>query len=86
MKLQDDKWRRRRKILTPAFHFNILKKYNEMLNEHGDKAVTDIISQGEETVQNLIDFCTDYTLNVICGNSNSCSHEKPHSTILFVNR
>lgn len=53
--------------MTPAFHFNILKKYNEIINEHADSAVKEILSQGDETAPDLLDFFSDYTLNVICG-------------------
>jgi len=31
-----DKWRRNRKLLTPAFHFDVLKSYVQVYNETVD--------------------------------------------------
>ncbi|OXU30847.1 hypothetical protein TSAR_012651 [Trichomalopsis sarcophagae] len=60
------KWHHRRKILTPAFHFNILQKYIEITNEEGERAVKNIRSTSKETKVDLLPFCSKYTLNIIC--------------------
>ncbi|XP_023247724.1 cytochrome P450 4C1-like [Copidosoma floridanum] len=61
-----EKWRERRKILTPAFHFNILKKYIEITKEQGEKFIDELKSEGQETVKSLIPFFSDITLKIIC--------------------
>ncbi|KAJ8686716.1 hypothetical protein QAD02_022510 [Eretmocerus hayati] len=60
------KWHQRRKILTPAFHFNILKKYMEITNENTRKLVELTKATGERTKLSLMPYCSKYTLNIIC--------------------
>ncbi|KAJ8683826.1 hypothetical protein QAD02_019618 [Eretmocerus hayati] len=60
------KWWQRRKILTPGFHFNVLKKYLEIMNEEANKCVSKLEQEGDETVKNVVTFSSDVTLNVIC--------------------
>ncbi|CAB0041942.1 unnamed protein product [Trichogramma brassicae] len=63
----DKKWHQRRKLLTPAFHFNVLKKYMDITFEQSNKAVMDLESLGKETNVDLLPYCSKYTLNIICG-------------------
>ncbi|XP_023246853.1 cytochrome P450 4C1-like [Copidosoma floridanum] len=61
-----EKWRQRRKILTPAFHFNILKKYMDITEEQGESLIRYLQTDGKESVQSLVPFCSRFTLNIIC--------------------
>ncbi|RLU27442.1 hypothetical protein DMN91_001246 [Ooceraea biroi] len=59
------KWQERRKILTPAFHFHILKRFFDILIEesnHMEKSLQDIKGS---TVENLMSFVSQHTLNII---------------------
>lgn len=60
------KWQHRRKILTPAFHFNILKQFHQTIKNETD-SVTEIIKNDNNP--NGIDVNTlmsRFTLNTIC--------------------
>ncbi|KAJ8675054.1 hypothetical protein QAD02_010840 [Eretmocerus hayati] len=60
------KWKQRRKILTPAFHFAIVKKYMEVVQEQTENLIKKLREDGnEEMVENLTSFCSKYTLNVV---------------------
>lgn len=63
---QGAKWQKRRKMLTPAFHFSVLQQYFKSIVENGEKTIETLISKGED-VYDVSDLVTDYTLKVICG-------------------
>lgn len=65
--VKGEKWRHRRKLLTPAFHFNILKKYMEITNEEVQIMIESLRNEGKENVQSLVQFCSKHTLNIVCG-------------------
>lgn len=62
-----DKWRPRRKLLTPTFHYDILKDFVEVYNRHGRTLLSKFEKQadkgGYEDVFHTITLCT---LDVIC--------------------
>ncbi|XP_039304262.1 cytochrome P450 4C1 [Solenopsis invicta] len=59
------KWQSRRKILTPAFHFNILQQFVEILIKEGEN-MTRSLKNAECTVtKDLLPFISEHTLNAI---------------------
>ena len=61
------KWKQRRRLITPSFHFNILDKYMEAMNKHSSELV-DILKRkcaAEEEIhlEMLLSMCT---LDIIC--------------------
>lgn len=59
------KWFQRRKILTPSFHFQILGKFVEIMDEQGDILVTKLEQfVGQEV--DIIPLINHYALDVIC--------------------
>ncbi|XP_067133081.1 cytochrome P450 4c3-like [Centruroides vittatus] len=65
----NDKWRHRRKLLTPAFHFRILEDFQEIFNNHSNILIEKLKNkkQCEEfLMDNLINLCT---LDIIGGSA-----------------
>ncbi|XP_045512366.1 cytochrome P450 4C1-like isoform X2 [Pieris brassicae] len=62
------KWHNRRKILTPAFHFEILKNFAKVFEEDSRNMVNDINSRLKRgaDVLDVMPFLSDYTLYTIC--------------------
>uniref|UniRef100_UPI003B436FEE uncharacterized LOC140265571 n=1 Tax=Amyelois transitella TaxID=680683 RepID=UPI003B436FEE len=59
------KWQQRRKILTPAFHFNILREFYVVLEENSDRLVAKLAQHtGKEL--DLVPVMSEFTLNSIC--------------------
>lgn len=60
------KWFQRRKILTPSFHFQILEKFVEIMDEQGNVLLQklDKLNGQEVNIFPLVNF---YALDVICG-------------------
>lgn len=62
------KWHKRRKILTPSFHFQILEKFVEIMDDHGrvlvEKLLGDKYNGKEIDIFPLVNL---YALDVICG-------------------
>ncbi|KAG5674601.1 hypothetical protein PVAND_004555 [Polypedilum vanderplanki] len=60
-----EKWHTRRRMLTPAFHFNILKEFCEIFKEESDKLIETLRkTNGKKT--NVVPISTQFTLNTIC--------------------
>lgn len=61
----DKKWHTRRKMLTPAFHFNILGQFEEVFKEESQKFVDQLeaIDCDSVTVNEII---PKFTLNSVC--------------------
>ncbi|XP_011502147.1 PREDICTED: cytochrome P450 4C1-like [Ceratosolen solmsi marchali] len=80
-----EKWHRRRKILSKAFHFNILKKYMDITNVHAQKLVSKTKLEGKETKQNLLQFCSTHTLNIICETAMGVSLDNDNTAKIYKN-
>ena len=48
------KWHTRRKLLTPSFHFDVLKSYHDTFNKTTNIFIECIKEKGEEKVRQLI--------------------------------
>jgi len=60
-------------MITPSFHFSILKEYLVLINEHSRKLRDKLLLDASDTGQSY-DIYEDVTLNtldIICGKSNS---------------
>lgn len=60
------KWQTRRKILTPAFHFNILQQFVPIFNEETQKLVEKLKNKGPQIID-VIPPITQFTLLSIAG-------------------
>ncbi|XP_069360280.1 cytochrome P450 4C1-like [Maniola hyperantus] len=63
-----NKWHRRRKILTPTFHFDILKSFLKVFEEQSRSMVEELskLTKEGKDVVDVIPFISDYMLYTIC--------------------
>ncbi|XP_076647597.1 cytochrome P450 4C1 [Halictus rubicundus] len=60
------KWQTRRKILTPAFHFNVLQQFVDVFIEESEQMNMTLKNEGGPIVRDLLPLISEHTLNVIC--------------------
>lgn len=60
------KWRSRRKLLTPAFHFKILEDFVDVFNNEGQKLVKKLQKKADGKPFNSFPYITKCTLDIIC--------------------
>jgi len=63
---QGTKWHNRRKILTPTFHFKILREFVEILIEEGNRMTKSLKERNGLVTDDLVQFVSHHTLNAIC--------------------
>jgi cytochrome P450 len=66
-----DKWRPRRKLLTPAFHFKILDEFMPTFNEKSMASVAkmeEILGTAGSKEIDVFSIMTDPVFDVFCGN------------------
>lgn len=61
------KWQHRRKMLTPAFHFNILQEFLDVFVEQAQELVHSLKSRGSDSViEDVVPLFKKHTLKSIC--------------------
>lgn len=67
-----EKWRRKRRLLTPAFHFQILDNFLDVFNKNAE-IFCDLLSEeltssyGKAKEMDMFPYLKRCTLDVICG-------------------
>uniref|UniRef100_A0A8C7FAQ6 aromatase n=1 Tax=Oncorhynchus kisutch TaxID=8019 RepID=A0A8C7FAQ6_ONCKI len=61
-----DKWRGRRKMLTPTFHFSILAEFLEVMNEQAEVLTQKLEKQAGGDPFNCFSYITLCALDIIC--------------------
>lgn len=61
------KWFKRRKILTPAFHFKVLEEFIEIFERQSQVFVSNLSGEIQEEEIDLYHFVNLQTLDTICG-------------------
>mgnify|MGYP005983947531 FL=1 len=67
VKILGDCWKKHRKILTPAFHFEILKEFVPVFESVGDVLIENLAKCEGTPSCDLDPFVTLCTLDIICG-------------------
>ena len=63
-----DKWTKRRRLITPSFHFDILNDFLFVMNEQTDVLVKLLNSPAESGKGfNICPFISNNALDIICG-------------------
>lgn len=62
-----EKWQRRRKMLTPAFHFNVLQEFVDVFVEQSELLVKNLKKEGNCITKDIVPLLTKFTLDSICG-------------------
>lgn len=66
------KWRQRRKMLTPTFHFSILMDFLEVMNEQANILVEKLAKHAGKGPFNCFSHITLCALDIICGEYIQC--------------
>ncbi|CAH0727379.1 unnamed protein product, partial [Brenthis ino] len=60
------KWHQRRKLLTPAFHFNVLTNFKGVIEDNCDKFVENLKAEANQTKTRILPYINEFALNSIC--------------------
>ncbi|XP_020280176.1 cytochrome P450 4C1-like isoform X2 [Pseudomyrmex gracilis] len=60
------KWHARRKIITPTFHFHILKRFVDIFIKENNHMITALKDAKGPVVKEILPFISSHMLNIIC--------------------
>lgn len=60
-------WQRKRKTITPAFHFKVLDNYISMFDASCDTLVDVLSAKADGKKCDIVPFITSFTLEIIAG-------------------
>uniref|UniRef100_UPI003B63B55B cytochrome P450 4C1-like n=1 Tax=Maniola jurtina TaxID=191418 RepID=UPI003B63B55B len=60
------KWQQRRKLLTPAFHFNVLANFKSVIEENCQNFVYNLEKEVNATKTDITPYVNDFAINSIC--------------------
>ncbi|KAF9794160.1 hypothetical protein SFRURICE_009537, partial [Spodoptera frugiperda] len=83
---QGEKWHHRRKMLTPAFHFQILKKFFPTFCEHSQELVNNLEKELYKDKTDLFPIISKATLGLICETSMGTSTGEDSNIESFKNK
>lgn len=61
------KWKPRRKVITPAFHFGILEQFVEVFDSNGKILIEKLEKEVDKDSINIYSHITLCALDIICG-------------------
>jgi cytochrome P450 len=61
------KWKKHRRILTPAFHFQILEQFIDVFESGGNTLIQKLEKEVGKKSVDIYPFVTLCTLDIICG-------------------
>lgn len=56
-------WKRKRRMITPAFHFNILKRYVPVFGTHAEQLIDKWSKEAEQN--NIVNIVNDITTSAL---------------------
>lgn len=62
-----EKWHKRRKLITPAFHFQILSKFVPVFNRCSDILIRKLEEETSKDSTDIYKFINRFALDTICG-------------------
>jgi cytochrome P450 family 4 len=65
------KWKKHRRILTPAFHFQILEQFVDVFESAGNRLVKKLRNEIGKNSVDIYPYVTLCTLDIICGKKNT---------------
>lgn len=63
------KWKERRRMLTPSFHFKILEGFIDTFNKYGNVLISKLESEVGKSSIDVYPYIVLYTLDIICASS-----------------
>lgn len=80
------KWNSRRKILTPAFHFNILEQFCEIFDKEASILVKKLAALENQKSLKIDDYVSLMTLDIVCETAMGVEmHAQTDSHSVYVN-